>query len=414
MTRKIVYSIDVLLCCIFLMFAYHNMQYYHFSLLGVTLPGVLLTVFPAFLHINIDFLLYRKENMAIWPIIVYMTIFIGYMYYPINNANGLAWRYCLNYLQAVNHETFYIPADRIVLERAFMAEWKNISVALLDLWTVFMPICAYAILFFRKRLAKKTTSFGKLFGAYMFYDNAGKRFLQFAAIFVCAYLLGRRMDAQLSAVGVVVLPTVAYYFLNKYIGNAPRKWEYVVLILALSCFANSQHIAGTPKIVMMITSAVVIFALCIRMLVTTRKWAVSLLTLILTGFVIPIFALGYNVLVGTECGRLSDYTDQFIHRGVSFVYKEVDGKMRIGIRSRYRVVLPAKYKNILPIVSPEIYVEEVTEQGDTIKRLIHTKRVRSVMAYKADGDSIIYCPASDFYMDPITNEWRYPVQEDLK
>lgn len=401
MTRKMFYSIDVLLCCIFLMFAYHNMQYYHFPLLGVTLPGVLLTVFPAFLHINIDFLLYRKEKMAIWPILVYMTIFIGYMYYPINNANGLAWRYCLNYVQAVNHETFYIPADRIVLERAFMANWKNISVALLDLWTVSMPICAYAILFFHKRLVKNATSFGKLFGAYMFYDKAGKHFLQFAAIFVCAYLLGRRMDAQLSAMGIVVLPTVAFYLLNKYIGNVPQKWEYVVLILALSCFANSQHIAGTVKIAMMITSAVVIFALCVRMFATTRKWAASLLTLILVGFVIPIFTLGYNVFVGTECGRLNDYTDQFVRRGVTYVYSEVDGKMRIGIRSRNRVVLPAKYKNILPIVSPEIYAEEVTEQGDTIKRLIHTKRVRSVMAYKADGDSVIYCPMGDSYVNPV-------------
>ena len=308
MTRKIFYSIDVLLCCIFLMFAYHNMQYYHFPLLGVTLPGVLLTVFPAFLHINIDFLLYRKEKMAIWPIVTYMAVFISYMYYPINNSNGLAWRYCLNYLQAVNYETFYIPADRIVLERAFLANWKNISVALLDLWTVFMPICAYAILFFRNQLEKKTTGFGKLFGAYMFYDNVGKRFLQLAAIFVCAYLLGRRMDSQLSAIGVVVLSTVAYYLLNKYIDNVLRKWEYAVLILALSCFANSQHIAGMPKIVMMLASAVAIFALCIRMSITTRKWAASLLTFLLVGFIIPIFTLGYNVFVGVECGRLRDKT----------------------------------------------------------------------------------------------------------
>ena len=248
----------------------------------------------------------------------------------------------------------------------------------------------------------------------MFYDKAGKRFLQFAVIFACAYLLGRRMDVQLSSVGVVVLSTMAYYFLNRYVGNVPRKWEYVVLILALSCFANSQHTAGTSKIVMMAVSATVILVLCIRMLVTTRKWAASLLTLLLVGFVIPIFTMGYNVFVGTDCGRSRDYTDQFICRGVSYIYSEVDGKMCIGIRSRYRVVLPAKYKNILPIVSPEIYTKIVDEQGDTINCLVHTRRVREVMAYKADGDSIIYCPAGDFYVDPITNEWRYPTKEDLK
>ena len=414
MTRKIFYSIDVLLCCIFLMFAYHNMQYYHFPLLCVALPGILLTVFPAFLHINIDFLLYRKEKMAVWPILVYMAVFIFYMYYPIYNSNGLAWRHCLNLIQSVYKETFYIPMNEVVYEKSFYSEWKNLTVAMLDLWTAFMPICAYAILFFRKRLEKKSISFGKLFGSYMFYDKAGKRFLQFAAIFACAYVLGRRMDSQLSSAGVVVLPTVAYYFLNKYIGNAPHKWEYAVLILALSCFANSQHIAGTPKIVMMIASAVVIFMLCVRMFVSTRKWTTSLLTLLLVGFVIPIFTMGYNVFVGADCGRLNDYTDQYIRRGVSFVYSEVNGDMRMGIRSRYRVVLPTKYKSILPIVSPEIYADVVTEKGDTIKRLVHTRRVREVMAYTADGDSVIYCPAGDFYVDPITNEWRYPTEADLK
>ena len=247
--------------------------------------------FPAYQH-RLPAIPQGKDGGLAHPC-VYGCVYFLYVL-PIYNSNGLAWRHCLNLIQSAYKETFYIPMNEVVHEKSFYSEWKNLMVAMLDLWTAFMPICAYAILFFRKRLEKKSISFGKLFG---FYDKAGNRFLQFAAIFACAYMLGRRMDSQLSSVGVVVLPTVAYYFLNKYIGNAPYKWEYTVLILALSCFANSQHIAGTPKVVMMITSAVVIFMLCVRMFVSTRKWTTSLLTLLLVGFVIPIFTMGYNVLL---------------------------------------------------------------------------------------------------------------------
>ena len=408
MTRKIIYSIDVLLCCIFLMFAYHYQFYYDLPWLNITITGTIFAVLPIMLRMNVSFLLYRKERKAYVPIVVFMALFIYLFYYTY--ANHLAWRYAMNWLHSVYDESFYVPMNEQVITKWGAFRWENAAVIILNLWTLLMPIVAYTILKIKKRLVGNETRWYRLLLTYMFHDKAGKSFLPMLAVVCIGYLLGKNTKAELSAWGIAILPTIAYVWVSKHLEYKPKWWEYVLLVASLCCFNDSQYFWDTPRIIMLISSAIGILIVCVRLAMATRQWFVSFGTYLLIAFLLPVLTLGYNIYVGTDCGRFRNYTDDYITRGVMYVRND-SGQ---GMRSRYRVVMPPKFKKMVPVVVPDIYRWNVSETGDSTKILVRSAKLREVMGITADNDTVLYSPKGDYYIDPSTNEWRWPTKDDLK
>lgn len=406
MTRKIFYSIDVLLCCIFLMFAYHYQFYYDLPWLNVIVPGTIFAMLPIMLRLNVSFMLYRRERKAYILIVVFTAVFV-YLFY-CTYANHLAWRYAMNWLHSVYDETFYVPMTEKVLTRWAAFKWENVAVIVLNLWTLLMPIVAYAALKLKKRLTGNETRWYRLLLTYMFQDKAGKAFLPMLVVVFIGYLLGRNTNAELSAWGIAILPTIAYAWISKLLRYKPKWYEYTLLLASLCCFTDSQFFWDTTRIVMLTASAIGISVVCLRLALASRKWVAAIGTYLALAFALPVLTLGYNIYTGTACGRLRNYTDDYITRGVMYVWND-NGQ---GLRSRYRVVMPPKFKKVVPVVIPDIYRWNVTETGDSARILVRSAKLREVMGVTADNDTVLYSPKGDYYIDPITNEWRWPTKKD--
>lgn len=102
----------------FLVFTFHHKYYFVLPWLNVTVPGLIFSVYPIWLRMNLSFLLYRKERKSFIPIILFSAIFVFIFYNTFNNHLG--WRYCMNWLHYIYDETFYVPMN----ERVY-TQWSS-------------------------------------------------------------------------------------------------------------------------------------------------------------------------------------------------------------------------------------------------------------------------------------------------
>lgn len=320
MTRKVFYSVDVLLCCILLVFSYHNANYFLLPQMGAVIPGMFFAIYPVWLRMNVSFLLYRKERMAVIPTVLCCAI-LEYVFCSFN-GNDLGWRYCLKWLDGVlgNGETL---------------GWEYIAATVLNLWTLSVPPVAYIVLWIRKSLTSNDVKWHHLLGTYMFRDNAGRMFLPMFAIVLVAYLLGKNTIAELSDWGVVTLPTLAYALVSKHVKHKPSLWEYAMMVVSLYVFDVSQYFHDAPRVGLLVASAAGILIVCIRLAMSTRRITISIAVYLLVAFMLPLLTLGYNVYVGTDYSRGKNYQDDVVTRGVMNVHHGTD----TGVRSRYRILM---------------------------------------------------------------------------
>lgn len=226
---------------------------------------------------------------------------------------------------------------------------------------------SYIVLYVRKRLAGNVATWHNLLGTFVFYDNAGKNFLPMLGIVFTSYLLGVATNVTLSSFGVVILPVLAFIVITKHVEYKPKLWEYFLLVTSLYCFNDSQFFFDTPRVVMLVASALGIMVVAIRLNLATKRWFASAVAYILIAFILPVLTIGYNIYVGTNCGRMRNYTDHYNTCGVMYVHHNNE----LGIRCRYRVVMPPQYKRIEPIITPNIYHWRINETG-TVQECLST------------------------------------------
>ena len=103
------------------------------------------------------------------------------------------------------------------------------------------------------------------------------------------------------------------------------------------------QVRGVKQEIMWVTSGAMVLVVCAHMYQRTRMVLLSIVAFFLTAFILPVMILGYNIYAVRDAWIVRKYTDNYIRTGVLFI----GGKDGYGIRDRYGIVVPTKYKEIV-------------------------------------------------------------------
>ncbi len=359
--RKGFYALDMALFG-FLMFVINHTMYVENELAYFALNCAL------FLRISIAILLYKREHMAIFPIAVFTAIFgviiyVGVFYNTMLNMGA--------FFDAVTTTKPYTFES--VIERNTSGETVMSGIIY---WIWLMPIAIYAFQYVTKQILKNNYPWYYSIGGIIFKDRVGKLFLSMAVPLFVAFLLGYQMEEYLSFYALISIPLVGYYYWNCHLGRSPHWAEYIALFVGLYVFDNAQYKIDTERIVYLVVSACVIFAVCGWMLYKTRQIVVSTLAFLMAAFLLPTVSLGYNVYQGIEGARSTKYDHVGLSNSKGYMYirrnviKNGKKDWYVGVRNRYHTTIPCEYRFILPTKCYSPFARCVKENRDSVIRSV--------------------------------------------
>lgn len=354
--RKGFYVLDLLVLALLMVCINHTMVY-------ETEWGFLALDIALLLRFNSTFLLYRKEKMSIIPIIIFTVIF-GYVVLSGDFQNTI---YRMSEYPSIVLNTQPLDNGRFISIRYPGVEF---FVRCIIYWAWLMPIVVYAVLAISRRALNSQYRWYDLAGLAIFKDKAGKLLVNMCVVAIIALLIGYKMDEILSFYALMVLPMVAYYLLNKYLGRKVHWLEYVLLGVGLYVFDKAQYKVDNERVEYLVASAAIILTVCVWMLYKTKKVAASIFALVMTAVILPELSIGYNIYQSMEGARSVNYVTLGTQKGYMYIRRveNVNGKKKIiaGIRDRYRTTVPCKFNIILPdgLYSP--FALCLTETRDSV------------------------------------------------
>jgi len=353
--RKGFYVLDLLVLAVLLVCIIHTVVYdneWGFLILDAAL----------LLRFNSTFLLYRKEKMSILPIVAF-TLLFGFAVLSGTFENSIVR---MSEYPSIVLSTQPI-GDEHICQRYLAME---LLVKCVIYWAWLMPIVIYAALAISCRLQKKDYRWYDLMGCAMFYDRAGKLFVTTCVLVFIAMLIGYQMDEMLSFYALMTLPLVTFYYLNKYVGRNVNWLEYVILAIGLYVYDKAQYQVDDERVAYLLVSVAFIMAVCIWMMIKTKKVVAALFAFVLMSVVLPGLSIGYNIYQSMEGARSVNYVSPGIKKGYMYIRRmeNVNGKqrMKVGIRDRYRTTIPCKFTIIVPdgLYSP--FALCMTEKRDSV------------------------------------------------
>ena len=353
--RKGFYVLDLLVLAILMVCIIHTVVYdneWGFLILDAAL----------LLRFNSTFLLYRKEKMSIVPIVIFTLLFgFAMLSGTFENTIIRMSEYPSIVLNTQHTEDEHVCQRYVAME---------MLVKCVIYWAWLMPIVAYAVLTISQRLKKNEYRWYDLMGCAMFKDRAGKLLVTTCVLVFIAMLIGYQMDEMLSFYALMTLPMVAFYFLNRYVGRDVNWLEYVILAIGLYVYDKAQYQVDDERIAYLLVSAVVVMAVCMWMMIKTKKVVATLFAFVLMSVVLPGLSIGYNIYQSMEGARSVNYISPGMKKGYMYIRRmeSENGKqrMRVGIRDRYRTTVPCKFSIIVPdgLYSP--FALCMTEKRDSV------------------------------------------------
>ena len=354
--RKGFYVLDLLVLALLFVCINHTIAY-------ETEWGFLVLDVALLLRFNCTFLLYRKEKMSIIPIAIF-TVLFGYVVLSGDFQNTI---FRMSEYPSIVLNTQPLANDRFISMRYPSVDF---IVRCIIYWAWLMPIAVYAVLAISLRTVNNQYKWYHFAGLAIFKDKAGKLLVNMCVVAIIALLIGYTMDETLSFYAMMVLPMVAYYLLNKYVGRKVHWLEYVLLGVGLYVFDKAQYKVDNERVEYVLVSAAIILAVCVWMLYMTKKVAASIFALVVMAVVLPGLSIGYNIYQSMEGARSMNYVSPGMQKGYFYIRRveNVNGKqkMRIGIRDRYRTTVPCKFNIILPDGFYSPFALCKNEKGDSV------------------------------------------------
>ena len=353
--RKGFYVLDLLVLTILMVCIIHTVVYdneWGFLILDAAL----------LLRFNSTFLLYRKEKMSFLPIVAF-TLLFGFAALSGTFENTIIR---MSEYPSIVLNTQH-TGDEHVCQRYVAME---MLVKCVIYWAWLMPIVAYAVLTISQRQKKNEYRWYDLIGFAVFKDSAGKLFVTTCTLAFIAMLIGYQMDEILSFYAMMTLPLVAFYCLNRYVGRNVNWLEYVILAIGLYVYDKAQYQIDDERVAYLLVSAVVVMAVCMWMMIKTKKVVAALFASVLMSIVLPGLSIGYNIYQSMEGVRSVNYVSPGMKKGYMYIRRmeNVNGKqkMMVGIRDRYRTTIPCKFTIIVPdgLYSP--FALCMTEKRDSV------------------------------------------------
>ena len=319
--RKGFYVLDLLVLALMMVCINHTMAY-------ETEGGFLALDVALLLRFNITFLLYRRERMSIIPIVIF-TVLFGDVVLSGDFQNTI--------FRMSEYPSIVLDTQPLANERFISMRYPSVDfiVRCIIYWAWLMPIAVYAVLAISLRTVNNQYKWYHFAGLAIFKDKAGKLLVNMCVVAIIALLIGYTMDETLSFYAMMVLPMVAYYLLNKYVGRKVHWLEYVLLGVGLYVFDKAQYKVDNEMAV-----------------------------------VLPGLSIGYNIYQSMEGARSMNYVSPGMQKGYFYIRRveNVNGKqkMRIGIRDRYRTTVPCKFNIILPDGFYSPFALCKNEKGDSV------------------------------------------------
>jgi hypothetical protein len=354
--RKGFYVLDLLVLALMMVCINHTMAY-------ETEGGFLALDVALLLRFNITFLLYRRERMSIIPIVIF-TVLFGDVVLSGDFQNAI--------YRMSEYPSIVLNTQPLANERFISMRYPSVDfiVRCIIYWAWLMPIAVYAVLAISLRTVNNQYKWYHFAGLAIFKDKAGKLLVNMCVVAIIALLIGYTMDETLSFYAMMVLPMVAYYLLNKYVGRKVHWLEYVLLGVGLYVFDKAQYKVDNERVEYVLVSAAIILAVCVWMLYMTKKVAASIFALVVMAVVLPGLSIGYNIYQSMEGARSMNYVSPGMQKGYFYIRRveNVNGKqkMRIGIRDRYRTTVPCKFNIILPDGFYSPFALCKNEKGDSV------------------------------------------------
>ena len=182
-----------------------------------------------------------------------------------------------------------------------------------------MPVIIYAALAISRRLQKKDYRWYDLMGCAMFKDRAGKLLVTTCVLVFIAMLIGYQMDEMLSFYALMALPMVTFYYLNRYVRRNVNWLEYVVLAMGLYAYDKAQYQVDNERVAYLLVSAAFIMAVCIWMMIKTKKIVATLFAFVLMSVVLPGLSIGYNIYQSMEGARSVNYVSPGMKKGYMYI-----------------------------------------------------------------------------------------------
>ena len=353
--RKGFYVLDLLVLAVLLVCVIHTVVYdneWGFLILNAAL----------LLRFNSTFLLYRKEKMSILPIVAF-TLLFGFAVLSGTFENTI--------IRMSEYPSIVLNAQSVgdvhICQRYVAME---LLVKCVIYWAWLMPVIIYAALAIIRKLQKKEYRWYDLMGCAMFKDRAGKLFVTTCVLIFIAMLIGYQTDEMLSFYALMTLPMVAFYYLNRYVGRNVNWLEYVILAIGLYAFDKAQYQVDDERVAYLLVSVAFIMAVCMWMMIKTKKVVATLFAFVLMSIVLPGLSIGYNIYQSMEGARSVNYVSPGMKKGYMYIRRmeSVNGKqrMKVGIRDRYRTTIPCKFTIIVPdgLYSP--FALCMTEKRDSV------------------------------------------------
>ena len=336
--RKGFYVLDLLVLALLMVCINHTVTYetkWEFFVVDVAL----------LLRFNCTFLLYRKEKMSI-ILIALFTVLFGYVVLSGAFENTI--------FRMAEYPSIVLNTRPLDVDGDISIRYPVIEslVKCIIYWSWLMPLVVYALLAIGRRTINNHYRWYDLIGLAIFKDRAGKLLVNMCVLFIIALLIGYTLDEMLSFYALMVLPMVAYYLLNKYVGRKAHWLEYVLLGVGLYIFDKAQYQVDNNRVEYLVASAAIILAVCVWMFLKTKKVAASLFALVVMAVILPGLSIGYNIYQSMEGARSVNYVTPGMQKGYMYIRRveSVNGKqkIRVGIRDRYRTTVPCKFNIVLP------------------------------------------------------------------
>ena len=340
MARKLFYLFDMVLLGLLLFSIGHTM--FRENIIIDTILDIALV-----LRISIPFLLYRNEKLAILPIIAFCILF-GVVIYTNTFSNTIL---NMGKFPSIVFNTEPLVDSYAVIERPItgMAIMRGIIY-----WIWLIPLAVYVIQLACKQTKSNGYPWYYLIGGFIFHDKIGITFLRMAILLTIAYFIGYEMQEHLSFLALIAIPLTCYYFWNKHSNRKPHWLEYVVIFAGLFIFDKAQYKVDEERIIYLIASAVVIFAVCCWLTYKSQNILIPLLAFFMAAFLLPSVSLGYNVYQSIEGARANNYVNVGLNNNNGYMYikrnEVINGKKLslMGVRDRYRTTIPCEYSFVVP------------------------------------------------------------------
>ena len=318
------------------------------------------------LRITVSLLLYKKERLAIIPLVTFVLLYWVAIYTDAFHDFIISMAKFPRGVMGTE-----IVESPMVMERPIVGAMLMRSIIY---WVWMIPIAVYVVQYATKLNRDNGYPWYYLIGGIVFKDSTGKLLQSMVLTLFVAFLIGYEMQENLSFFALMSIPLVGYYFWNRHVGREPYWIEYVALLIGLYIFDKAQYKVDGERIAYLATSAIIICAVSCWMFYKSRRLVLSVLAFVMMAFLLPTVSLGYNVYQSIDGARSINYTNVGLSNKKGYMYIKrdvvINGKTerRMGVRNRYRTTIPCEYKYVFPtkIFSP--FATCINENRDTVVR----------------------------------------------